>query len=512
MQKFTIRLLVGGFLLFSACKTVPPQITRFEAPTSIVRGEKAVLVWDVLPTKTLQNIVLTNIADSLPIQGKAEVKPYKTTQYELRIQYKHKRKQSLSDSRKVSVAVTEPKVSFTGVSKINIGDEAVLSWELPHFAQNVRLSEWVDGEIKEDWEDMPSHASYQVKPVKNAVYKIEYLDEGIAKVLEHAIEVTPAFFTGTKKVLAGEEIQLIWKTNPSTPHVSLEKRENSYTREVLKEHLPTSGSYKTVPTHTTEYLLSIIDEHHTTLIHKVDVVMGIIAGQKIVKQGEKAFLSWRATPLAKKVWIETVENKEPVVLYKNLAEEGQIEVAPQANTTYLLAVETAEGIARYEHTMRVTAPNEGGIYTQASPDAQRYNVAHDPQHHHKGLSTLDDSPVTIEPHQILDSPTKIKFDFDKSEVAPEHTASLDALVAKLKKEENAIAEIAGHADLKGTTKGCDKISSDRAESVKKYLVQAGIPEYRIMTRAYGRMFPVNYKETDDTLAKENRRVEVIVLK
>jgi outer membrane protein OmpA-like peptidoglycan-associated protein len=511
MRKYTAHLLAGLFVSVSACKTIPPQITRFDGTPSIVRGEKGSLFWDVTPSKNLQSVMLKNLQDSLPLSGKAEVKPNKAQQYELTIRYKYKKK-VLTDSRTFAMKVEEPEATFKGQSLIDIGDVVTLDWKLPHFAQNVCLSEWVNNELVEDWDDMPSHATYQVKPLKDAVYKIEYLDEGALKVLEHSVRVTPAFFTGTKRILAGEEVQLIWKTNPKVNHVSLEKRENSYTREILEEHLPHVGLVKLNPTYTTEYLLSIIDEHHTTLIHKVDVVQGIFTGQRMIKEGETAYLSWRVTPLAKKAWVETTENKETVVLYNNLEEEGQMEVKPQKTTNYVLAVETKEGISRYEHTVRVTSPHDAGIYTQASPVQERYNVSNTPQIHHKGLSSLDDSPVTVEPHQIVEAPSRITFDFEQTTVGDEYKTVMNALVEKLRKDPNSIAEIAGHADLKGTMKGCDKISNERAENVKRYLVAAGIPEYRIITKHYGRMFPINYQQPTEELARENRRVEIVILK
>ena len=512
MQHYTARLLVGILVLITSCTTKAPQITRFDAPKSIIRGDKAVLVWDVIPTKALKNITLDNTQDSLPIQGKAEVQPRKAQEYELKIQYKMKGRMH-SESRKIAVAVEEPVVKFTGIAKVDIGEEVILKWELPHFVQKVRLSEWVDGEMIEDWTDMPSHATYGVKPIKDALYKIEYIDEGILKVLEHKIEVGDAFFTGTRRIIAGEEVQLIWKVNPNIKNITLEKRENIYTRKIIKDFLPATGNFKTAPTQTTEYLLSLIDVHHTTLLHKVEVVQGLLSGQRIVKQGEKVYLSWRANPAAKNIWIETIENDYPTTIYANLSEEGQIEVTPKGNVTrFSLAVETAQGIERCEHTVRITEQNQANIYTQASPNAHtRYDEVKDAQHHHVGFSSLDDSPVNIHPEKFLNAPTKFLFDFDKSDLSPAYKAVLDALVQQMKLHESAIAEITGHADLKGTTKGCDRVAKARAESVKQYLIQSGIPEYRIITKSFGRMFPLNYHEINDTVAKENRRAEIVIM-
>jgi outer membrane protein OmpA-like peptidoglycan-associated protein len=56
-----------------------------------------------------------------------------------------------------------------------------------------------------------------------------------------------------------------------------------------------------------------------------------------------------------------------------------------------------------------------------------------------------------------------------------------------------------------------KLSQDRVEAVKKYLVSKGIDKNRIKTKAFGGTQPLSNDRTEEAKAL-NRRVEMRVLK
>jgi outer membrane protein OmpA-like peptidoglycan-associated protein len=70
-------------------------------------------------------------------------------------------------------------------------------------------------------------------------------------------------------------------------------------------------------------------------------------------------------------------------------------------------------------------------------------------------------------------------------------------------------EIEGHTDSVGTDAYNQSLSERRAESVKGYLAQQGIPSSTIKTRGFGEVSPV---ASNDSAAgrQQNRRVELIV--
>jgi outer membrane protein OmpA-like peptidoglycan-associated protein len=105
----------------------------------------------------------------------------------------------------------------------------------------------------------------------------------------------------------------------------------------------------------------------------------------------------------------------------------------------------------------------------------------------------------------------ITFDNDKDTIRPSSAKSLDAAVQVLKDNPEIRIKISGHTDNKGTREHNVDLSTRRAASVKKYLVEHGIDESRIQTEGFGPDKPV---DTNDTSAgrANNRRIEFEILK
>jgi OmpA-OmpF porin, OOP family len=102
------------------------------------------------------------------------------------------------------------------------------------------------------------------------------------------------------------------------------------------------------------------------------------------------------------------------------------------------------------------------------------------------------------------------FDFDKAVLKPEGKAKLTEMAAKLK-EINLEAVVAtGHTDSVGKAEYNQKLSVRRAESVKAFLVSAGVAADRVYTSGKGATQPVADNKTAAGRAK-NRRVEIEVV-
>ena len=111
------------------------------------------------------------------------------------------------------------------------------------------------------------------------------------------------------------------------------------------------------------------------------------------------------------------------------------------------------------------------------------------------------------------------FDFDKSALRPEGRRELDDLVEKLKMIDiESIIDI-GHADRFGSDAYNRKLSMRRAESVKAYLVNKGVPANRIFTDGKGETQPITKPgeckgpATKKVIAclQPDRRVEIEVI-
>lgn len=82
------------------------------------------------------------------------------------------------------------------------------------------------------------------------------------------------------------------------------------------------------------------------------------------------------------------------------------------------------------------------------------------------------------------------FAFDKSVLKPEGRRTLDELVAQLKGGTYDAILATGHADRFGSARYNQKLSENRANAVKNYLVSKGIPADRIKAEGRGETQPV----------------------
>jgi OOP family OmpA-OmpF porin len=102
------------------------------------------------------------------------------------------------------------------------------------------------------------------------------------------------------------------------------------------------------------------------------------------------------------------------------------------------------------------------------------------------------------------------FDFNKAALKPEAKAKLDDLVGKTSSVNLEVIIAVGHTDSVGTDAYNQKLSVQRSEAVKAYLVTKGIEKNRVYTEGKGEKQPVADNKTAEGRAK-NRRVEIEVV-
>ncbi len=80
----------------------------------------------------------------------------------------------------------------------------------------------------------------------------------------------------------------------------------------------------------------------------------------------------------------------------------------------------------------------------------------------------------------------------------------------LKKYPNVQVEIAGHTDSDADEKLNQKLSQNRAEQIKRYMISKGIEPIRISTIGYGETAPQYPKDSPENKAL-NRRIEAKIV-
>lgn len=104
----------------------------------------------------------------------------------------------------------------------------------------------------------------------------------------------------------------------------------------------------------------------------------------------------------------------------------------------------------------------------------------------------------------------IFFDFAKATLRSESHSELNRIIPYFKQYPNLKIELAGHTDAVGSDNANQKLSEDRANSVRNYLLSQGVPAAQIIAKGYGESKPVATNDTDEGRQK-NRRVEFIIL-
>lgn len=103
------------------------------------------------------------------------------------------------------------------------------------------------------------------------------------------------------------------------------------------------------------------------------------------------------------------------------------------------------------------------------------------------------------------------FNQGKASILPESFEELDELVALMRGNPKIEIQLEGHTDNQGNAEANLKLSENRVEAVKKYLVSKGIEKGRIATKAFGGSKPLATGGDEEARAL-NRRVEMRVLK
>jgi outer membrane protein OmpA-like peptidoglycan-associated protein len=103
----------------------------------------------------------------------------------------------------------------------------------------------------------------------------------------------------------------------------------------------------------------------------------------------------------------------------------------------------------------------------------------------------------------------VRFDTNKSTLTPAAKANLDKLVPVFKEYADTNIMIYGYTDITGSAEYNLKLSGERAESVKNYLVSKGLNANRFSMTGMGIADPIATNDTPEGRT-QNRRVEFAI--
>ncbi len=266
-------------------------------------------------------------------------------------------------------------------------------------------------------------------------------------------------------------------------------------------------------------------------------------------KGEYAYVastqnSVGGTDLAK---IKLNENQKPktVVLVYGKVFNGKTKEVMSAQMFYdQVPGETSEGnaISNTDGNYKVTLPygkvyslrassdkyfsvldtldlSENGLYKEIHRDLYLYPVMDDGKvlldsNGNVVRTNIDDIDADnlndIKEGQIV-SLNNILFDFSKSLLRAASYKELDKLARMLKVNPGMEIELSAHTDKIGGYSDNLKLSNDRANAAKQYLLSKGVDAARIISKGYGETNPVASNGSEDG-RQQNRRVEFRILK
>lgn len=105
----------------------------------------------------------------------------------------------------------------------------------------------------------------------------------------------------------------------------------------------------------------------------------------------------------------------------------------------------------------------------------------------------------------------LEFEFDKAIIKRESYGDLEALTNLLLIRDDLVIKMEGHTDNHGTEEYNMKLSKDRVEAVKQFLVANGVDPERVKTSYFGETRPIADNKTREGRAR-NRRVAMEIEK
>jgi outer membrane protein OmpA-like peptidoglycan-associated protein len=109
----------------------------------------------------------------------------------------------------------------------------------------------------------------------------------------------------------------------------------------------------------------------------------------------------------------------------------------------------------------------------------------------------------------LNVPGDFSFDTGRADIKPNMRPILDQFASGLSGQPNTEVRIIGHTDSTGSDELNNRLSVDRAQATKNYLVSRGVSSNQIAVAGHGEREPVADNNSDAGRAR-NRRVEIFL--
>lgn len=146
------------------------------------------------------------------------------------------------------------------------------------------------------------------------------------------------------------------------------------------------------------------------------------------------------------------------------------------------------------------ASSSGGGYTTPFPGAGTGTANVEQSNLNSNLSPTQ---------QLAQIGDRVFFGVDQFEVSPEAAATLDKQAEWLRTNPAITLTLEGHCDERGTREYNLALGQKRADSVRRYLVAAGIDGNRLQTLSFGKERPAVAGSSPDVWQQNRRTVSIV---
>jgi len=154
-------------------------------------------------------------------------------------------------------------------------------------------------------------------------------------------------------------------------------------------------------------------------------------------------------------------------------------------------------------------PTTGAVIGAAAGAAIGGAVGHRMDQQQKELQQIPNVEVTrpSENEINVQLTNDVLFDFGSAALRPESQAPLRDLAANFEKYPDEAIDVEGHTDNVGSAAYNQTLSENRANSVKSFLIDNGVPASRVTAVGFGETRPKASNDTPEG-RQVNRRVEI----
>src|SRR5690606_11536154 len=170
-----------------------------------------------------------------------------------------------------------------------------------------------------------------------------------------------------------------------------------------------------------------------------------------------------------------------------------------------------------DHAFPVTATAEGYRLTLPVGD---YRIRIEARGYVSSLEKLDSKTLelrdlelnyTLQPVAVGTTVNlkNVLFAQSRTDILPESFAELDLVVDFMNNNPGVRIELMGHTDVRGVHADNVRLSQQRVDKVREYLISKGIDGKRITGKGYGGTRPIASNDTEES-RRLNRRVEFVI--